>query len=244
VRKEGSKERVRNRRDERPTQEPTPLQLKTIWDKILKDADAREAIEKLKKDGFYFTHTAAPRLRSEEDFKYPNWAGNLAAIPLVPYCSARRRIYRRTSLKKYWALVGVLRQLEEKLNDRFCDVSIESITDFPMAEINVLGRRVRETADFLEQFFCWNWYTREQNPRNALIAELRWQIRYRTKRPHDVELSTLIDAAFRAAGAKEQPSLDNTALERIEKREKEGRVKAATQLRRQRSPITVPKSES
>ena len=73
--------------------------------------------------------------------------------------------------------------------------------------------------------------SRDRNPRNALIAELRWVIRWRTGSPHDRELTILIDAAFQAAGVKNGFYIEPSALDRIEKREKEGRVKAVSRFR-------------
>jgi len=110
-------------------------------------------------------------------------------------------------------------------------VAILSPKDLATKEVLDISRRLRDTADFLEHFFRWDWYTRDQNPRNAIIAELRWTIRHRTGRPHDAELSALIDAAYRAAGIEEGCYIDATALDKIEKREKEGRVKATRRLR-------------
>jgi hypothetical protein len=110
-------------------------------------------------------------------------------------------------------------------------VDIVSMTDLPLKDIPRLAKRLIETAEFLDGFFTWSWTTRDRNPRGAAIAEPRWEIRNRTGRPHDPELAALIDAAFRAAGHKEGFWIDATALDRIEKREKEGRVKAARRLR-------------
>jgi hypothetical protein len=98
-------------------------------------------------------------------------------------------------------------------------------------------------ASFIEKFLSWDWYIRERNPRNVLIAELRWTIRDRTGKPHDRELSTAIDAAFRAAG-REVLRLDNTTLDRIEKREKEIRVKSFRRLDFYAGLNRTPKSQS
>ena len=58
------------------------------------------------------------------------------------------------------------------------------------------------------------------NPRNSVIATLRWTIRDRTGKPHDRELNVLTDAAFRAAGYKDGYYLDSATLDRIEKRQR------------------------
>jgi hypothetical protein len=134
-------------------------------------------------------------------------------------------------LQKHRPLVGALRKLAQELNDPFCEVHLLGSTDLSAFEIPRLGNKLDETADFLEKFLSWDWYTRDRNPRNAVIAELRWQIRRRTGKPHDAELAALIDAGFRAVGFKQGIYIDPTALDRIEKREKEGRVKAMSRLR-------------
>jgi hypothetical protein len=117
----------------------------------------------------------------------------------------------------------------EEINDPFCEFSIVSTKDCSLGEIRDLVQRATKTADFLEKFVSWDWCSRQRNPRNALIAELRWTIRERTGKPHDRELSTVIDAACRAAG-REELCLDNTTLDRIEKREKESRGKSFRRL--------------
>ncbi len=99
------------------------------------------------------------------------------------------------------------------------------------------------SASFVEKFLSWDWYVIEKNRRNALIAELRWIIRRRTGRPHDRELSTFIDAAYRAAGRKE-PRLDNTTLDRIEKRVTETRAKGVERLNFYAGLSRTPKSKS
>jgi len=51
-----------------------------------------------------------------------------------------------------------------------------------------------------------------------------------TGRPHDTQLNVLIDAAFYAAGRKDGFHMDATALDRIEKRERESRMKATAKI--------------
>jgi len=212
-------------------------QLQNVWSKILKDAGGRKALEQLKKDGF----AILDMIPQDPTFRQSNWADSIAAIPLLPNRPSRRRIHRKTTLQKHWPLVRALRRFAEKVDDPFCDKSIVSTKDCSLSELANLGRRLIETAEFVEKFLSWDWYTRDRNRRNALIAELRWQIRWRTSKPHDRELSALIDAAFRAAGSEEGFHIDATALDRIEKREKEGRVKATARLRSRVSVIPLSK---
>jgi hypothetical protein len=199
--------------------------LTEVWEKILKDEDARQALAVLEEHGFKISH-----LRPQDpSFQYPSWADYFAAIPLVPYRPSRRRIHSKMYLQKYRPLIGTMLRFAENLNNPFREVVIRRDRDSSLGE----GRRLKKSlithARFLTHFLSWDWYIRDRNPRNAIIAELRWTIRWRTGKPHDRELAVLIDAAFRAAGLKGL-YLDNTTLDRIEKREKEGRVKAMRRL--------------
>jgi hypothetical protein len=124
-----------------------------------------------------------------------------------------------------------LRTLASKMNNPFCEVDIRSQKDLPLHEIKNIPNRLQETADFLEHFVSWDWSIRERNSRNRVIAVLRSEIQSRTGRPHDAELSALVDATFRAAGREEGCYIDATALNQMEKREKESRVKTARRLR-------------
>jgi hypothetical protein len=206
-------------------------QLLEIWSKILKDRDAQQALARLEKNGFGISHLTP----TDPAFRRPSWADYISAIPLVPNRPSRRRIHSRTSLQKHWSLVRAMHRLIEKLDDPFCEMSIAIGRDYSVRDLTSLSKQLTETKEFIKQFLTWDCYIRERNPRNALIAELRWQIRSRTRKPHDRELRALIDAAFRAAGVKEGPYLTSNALDRIEKREKESRVKA---IRRFRSRVS------
>jgi hypothetical protein len=148
----------------------------------------------------------------------------------LPNCPARRQLHRRNTLRKYRVLVNILREFGAKVESPFCEKRIVATADCSIDDPRTLGKDLLQTAELLEKVLSWSWYTREKNPRNALIAELRSTIRSRTGNPHDRELSILVDAAFRAAGVEDGLYLDPTALERIEKREKEGRVKATCRL--------------
>ena len=208
--------------------EPIPIeQLRDIWEKIRSDPDARKALEQLEEEGFRNSQLN-PR---DPTFKHPNWADHFAALPLLPNKPTTRRIHRKTSFRKYWPLVRELRAFAAKVNKPFVDVAIFGRRDYPVSAIGSLGEDLLKAASMLEHFLSWDYYVRYVNPRNALIAELRWTIRKRTGRPHDPELAVLIDAAFRAAGYKEGCYIDSTALDRIENREKESRVKANRRIR-------------
>jgi hypothetical protein len=123
----------------------------------------------------------------------------------------------------------VLRNFARRFDDPFCETRLISTGSTTILTNEGLPDLANRAASFIEKFLSWDWYIRERNPRNALIAELRRTIRDRTGKPHDRELSTVIDAAFRAAGRREM-QLDNTTLDRIEKREKEIRVKTFRRL--------------
>lgn len=212
----------------------TTERLRNIWRNLLKDPDATRALKRLKKDGFPLGHLRP----SDASFKHPNWSDYIAAIPLLPRQPAATRVHRSASSKKYWPLIRELRLFAEKLADPFCGVRISSRKDLGLRELGDLEQDIKKAAEVLDQFLFWDWSERHKNPRNTIIAALRWEIRYRTGKPHDAELNTLIDASFRAAGFAGDHYIDATALDRIERREKEGRVKATRRLHsaRGRSP--------
>ena len=204
---------------------PTLRQLESVWDKVQKDKTAQTALQQLKQDGFDITHLS-PR---DPTFDTPSWADYIAAIPLLENRPSRTHFHRAVSLRKHLDLVTELRNFARQFGDPFCETRLISKTNttIPFGEDSL--NLAISAASYLEKFLSWDWSVRERNPRNALIAELRWTIRHRTGKPHDRALSTLIDSAYRAAGGQE-PSLDNTALDRIEKREKETRVKSFRRL--------------
>lgn len=205
----------------------TLQQLVEVWNKILKDKGAQQALATLAKDGFRISHLS-PR---DPSLRNPCWVDYIATIPFVPNRPSRTRFYRKTSLQKHWPLVRVMRRFAVKLDDPFCEMGVALGRHYSVNEDPSLGKRMTEASELIEKLLSWNWYTREKNPRNALIACLRWQIRERTKKPHDKELLAIISAAFRATGKKEGFYLTPNALDRIEKREKESRVRAASRFR-------------
>jgi hypothetical protein len=212
------------------SEHPEPLtteQLRDIWGKIRSDTDARGALERLDEAGFRISHLKPV----DATFKQPSWADYIAALPLLPNEPSTRRIHHKTSFRKYLPLVQELRQVAANVNIPFVDVTIFGGRDYPLPAIGTLGEDLLKAAEMLEHFLSWDYYVRYVNPRNAVIAELRWTIRARTGRPHDRELSVLIDAAFRAAGCKEGCFIDSTTLDRIEKRQRESRVKANRRMR-------------
>jgi hypothetical protein len=145
-------------------------------------------------------------------------------------------------MRKFQPLVEVLRDFGRQLDDPFSSVNRVTTKDreIPLGE-DSRGLAVG-AASFIEKFISWDWCVTERNPRNLLIAELRWNIRERTGKPHDRELSTIIDAAYRAAGRREL-ALDNTTMDRIEKRFMETRVKAGRRLNYYAGVSPTPKSD-
>lgn len=214
------KRKVSKRREHWESQ--TTAQLCEIWDKIRSDPDARGALERLDGAGFRISHLKP----MDATFKQPSWADYIAALPLVPNKPSTRRIHHKASFRKYLPLVEKLRQVAAKVKMPFVDVTIFGGRDYPLFAVGTLREDLLKAAEMLEHFLSWDYYVLNANPRNAAIAELRWMIRHRTGRPHDRELSVLIDAAFRAAGCKEGCFIDSNALDRIEKRQMESRVKA------------------
>lgn len=205
----------------------TTEQLRDIWGKIRSDPGARRALERLDEAGFLISHLKP----QDATFKHPNWADYIAALPLLPNEPRTRRIHRRSSFRKYWPLVRELHAFAAKLNKPFVEVGIFGVRDYPVSGGSSLREDLLKTASMLEHFLSWDYYVRYVNPRNALIAELRWTIRERTGSPHDLELADLIDTSFRAAGYKQGCYIYPTALERIEERQKESRVNVNQRIR-------------
>jgi hypothetical protein len=205
----------------------TTEQLCDIWEKILSDTDARRALDRLDEAGFRISHLNP----SDATFKHPSWADYIAAQPFLPNKPSSRRIHNKTSFRKYWPLVRELRELAATMNMPFVKVAIFSRRDYPSPVNGTLREDLLKAATMLDHLLSWDYLVQYLNPRNAVIAELRWTIRDRTGKPHDREINALIDAAFRAAGYKEGYYIDSTTLDRIEKRQKESRVKANQRIR-------------
>jgi hypothetical protein len=211
-----------DKKSSEPSQPLTTERLCIIWEKILADNGAHKALERLEKAGFPMLHLKP----TDATFVQPTWADYICALPLVPSKPSSRRMHYATSSRKYLPLVHELRELAGA-EDRFRELAIFATRDYP----GDLKEDLLKTASMLEQYFSWNYYVRHTNPRHVLIAELRWTIRHRTGKPHDRELNILFDAAFRAAGYKQGYEIDPTALDRIENRQREMRVKATRRLR-------------
>lgn len=199
-------------------------QLKGVWQGILDDPDAKRALAKLKRDGFGLDDLMP------HDLNYPCWADYIASIPYLPNRPSRRQLHRAKSLRKHLPLVKAMRHFASKAGDPFCEMRVVTPDETLLEGSRAFGRDVAQAAKLVEKFISCDWYTRDRNKRNSVIASLRGMIRLRTGNPHDRELGTLIDAAFRAAGFKRGLYLDATTLDRIENLEKEGRVKATCRL--------------
>jgi hypothetical protein len=212
----------------------TTERLCDIWEKIRSDTGARKALERLDKAGFRISHLR-PR---DATFNRPNWADYVAALPFLSNRPSNRRVHHAASVRKYRPLVQDLRELATDLGVSFVEVRFFSSRDYPVS--HVLREDLLKAASLLEHYLSWDYYVRYLNPRNAVIAELRSTIRNRTGRPYDRELNVLIDAAFRAAGYQEGFDIDPTALDRMEKRQTESRVKTIQRIRYLMNAATQP----
>jgi hypothetical protein len=223
------------KRTTKSSEHPEPLttaRLCEIWEKIRCDPDALRALNRLDKAGFPISHLHP----TDATLKQATWADYIAALPLVPNKPSSRRIHNKISYRKYWPLVRELRTLATTQNMPFVEVTILGRKDYPGSETGTLRGDLLKVASMLEHVLSWDYMVRYLNPRNSLIAELRWTIRKRTGKPRDREINVLIDAAFRAAGRREGCYIDPTTLDRMEKREKESRVKAYRRIRSLLSP--------
>jgi hypothetical protein len=211
------------RKGEKTVKSLTLDELNAVWRRILDNPEAKKALAKLKRDGFAIDHLMPHGPR------YPCWADYIASIPFLPNRPSRRQIHRGKTLRKHLPLLKALRQFAAQANDPFCEIRVVTKNETLLEGSRNFGNELGQAADLIEKIISSNWSTRERNPRNTVIASLRWTIWHRTGAPHDSELATLIDAARSAAG-KSCIFLDPHTLERIEKREMEGRVKAACRL--------------
>ena len=184
-----------------------------VWETIKRDADSSRALAHLDKAGFRISHLTP----MDATFKHPGWADYVSAIPFLPDKQSTRRIHRKNTFRKYLPLVQELREIADQIP--FAECAIYENQDHPPPTPDEL----LETASVLNRLFHADISVHCLNPRNAVLAELRWTIRYRTGKPHDRQLQTLINAAYRAAGRKDDCYIDSTALDRIEKRQKECR---------------------
>jgi hypothetical protein len=213
---------------------PPTTRLIEVWNRILANRDAQGAFEILKAAGFPLSHLQPT---ADASFKNANWSDYIAAIPLVPNEPTKREIRNASRFRKSLQVVQEMREVAAAINSPFDDPTIYAKKEYPSTGRPVAAD-LSDAATVLEHFLGWNVTIRRLNCRDALIAELRWTIRDKSRepgkpgepdkpgRPHDRELGILIDAAYRAAGYEEGCYIDPTALERIEERQKESRVKS------------------
>jgi hypothetical protein len=214
----------------------TTERLCDIWEKVRSDGTGRRALKRLDEAGFRISHLSP----SDATFERPSWADYVAAIPLLPNKPSTRRIHRKIKLQKYRPLVLELRQFAAKVASPFAVLTVLGAKDCLDPDKGISRDDLLKAATVVEHFLSWDYCVRNLNPRHAVIAELRWTIRQRTGRPHDRELNDLMDSAFRAAGSKKDSYIDSTTLERVEKRQRESRVKAHQRIRRLLSTSPPP----
>jgi hypothetical protein len=200
---------------------PTLHELQAVWRKILENPEAVGALARLKRDGFPISRRALN--------EHPSWASHIASIPFLPNRDSRPRLHRGKSLRKHMSLVNFLREFAAETNVNFCEIRIRRGNEILLKDSREFSAELSQAADLIEKLISSNWSVRHQNPRNTVIASLRWTIRDRTGSPHDLELANLIDAAREAAG-KQPIYLGPQRLARMERLELEGRGKAASRL--------------
>ena len=196
--------------------------LDRIWQAIREDKDGARALAILKKHGFDLKRIPV------ESY---TWPGIIASIPFLPHRPARTRILSRPYALRL--ATGFLRELARSLASpdsrvEARDLRAKVIYTKASDELNFL--HFKKAADFLEQVFSWEWVITEHNPRQNAIASLRWEIKWRTKKPHDREPADLLDAAFRAGGFKEGFQMQFESLKKTETYERETRKAARRKL--------------
>jgi hypothetical protein len=101
--------------------------------------------------------------------------------------------------------------LIRKSKDPFCEIRINGPGELLLGEgAKTFVLEHKDEAELAQRLASRCGYVRDRNPRNAVIASIRWMIRHRTEESHDRQFASLIDAAFTAAG-KEPPFLGQTS---------------------------------
>jgi hypothetical protein len=199
--------------------------LNRIWQAIRKDRDGARALAILKKHGFDLERIPV---------EFGTWPGMIASIPFLPHRRARSRLLSRP--RGLRLAIGFLRELVRSLARSYSRVEARDRAGviYMQASDEMDPVRLMETADFLERVFSFRWVITEHNPRQNAIAYLRWEIKSRTKKPHDTELADLLDATFRAGGFKEGFQMQFESLKKTETYERETRKAARRKLRHDR----------
>ena len=193
-----------------------------IWRLVKKDEDGARALAILKKHGFDLV-----RIPVESD----SWPGIIASIPFLPHRPARSRLLaRHNSLR---IAIRFLHELAQSLAGPYCSVEARD----PRAKVihmkasdEMNPARFVEATEFLEKVYRRNWVITEHNQRQNAIASLRWEIKWRTKKPHDTEVAALLDAAFRAGGFKDGLQMQLESLKKTESNERGTRKTARLKL--------------
>jgi hypothetical protein len=196
--------------------------LDSIWQAIRKDKRGARALAVLKKHGFDLE-------RIPVDLH--TWPGMITTIPFLPNCRARSRLLSRPYGLRL--ATGFLRQLARSLASPYSRVEARDPRGkviYMQASDELNPSLFTKAADFLEKVSSWKWVITEHNPRQNAIAYLRWEIKSRTKKPHDRQLADLLDATFRAAGFKEGFYMTFESLKKTETIERETRKAARRKL--------------
>jgi hypothetical protein len=200
--------------------------LNRIWRAIRKDKDGARALAILKKHGFDLE-----RLPVE----HHTWPGMIASIPFLPTCRARSRLLSRPDGLRL--AIGFLHELARSLASPYSSVEARDPCNkviYTNASDELDTLRFVKAAEFLEKVLSWRWVITEHNPRQNAVASLRWEIKWRTKKPHDTELADLLDAAFRAGGLKQGFQMQIESVKKTETCERETRKAARRKLLHER----------
>ena len=204
-----------------------PEELRRIWRAIQKDKVGAGALTILKEYGFDLDKIGVEPC---------TWPGIIASIPVLPSQRARSRLLRPPAALR--SASGFLLELARGLTSPYSHVEARD----PRAGViytegsdELDPRNFLKAAEFLEKVLSRKWVITEHNPLQNAIASLRWEIKWRTKKPHDKEIVDLLDAAFRAAGFKKGFQMQFESLKKAEKFERETR-KAGRRKLMLRSP--------
>jgi hypothetical protein len=196
--------------------------LNRIWRAIQRDRYGARALVILKKHGFDLERIPV---------KSHTWPGIIASIPFLPNRRARSRFLSRPHGLRL--AIRFLRELSRSLTSPYSHVEAHdprAAVIYMQASDEVSPLRFMKAADFLEKVSSWKWVIAEHNPRQNAIASLRWEIKWRTNKPHDKELADLLNGAFRAGGFKEGSHMTSESLKKTETTERETRKAARRKL--------------
>jgi hypothetical protein len=163
---------------------PSLALLSSIWERAKENKQAKEAIEGLKREGLDLETM---------------WQA-IAIIPLLPKRRSRSRSLRVPRGARN--AVRFLREMGEMTDNPYVEVQARDEHGTTYSGRGVLRQLLKsgQLADSLEEALGCRWVLTEANAQQNALATLNWEVKRRTKKLYDRQLSDVLDAVFRAAG--------------------------------------------